>query len=238
MKLITWNCQGAFRKKAHLMLELKPDILVVQECEHPDRLIFNEKILLPNSYLWFGDYEHKGLGVFSYCNCKLELSDQHNSDIKVILPIYVKGDLNNFTLFAIWACKSEDKDNQYIGQVWKAIHYYDQIINTSQTILIGDFNSNKIWDRKHRQGNHSDVVDRLIEKNIYSVYHKCFDEEQGIESNPTFFLQRKENKPYHIDYCFCSADINDRIQNIRIGKYDDWIPHSDHMPMIIEIDIK
>jgi len=136
----------------------------------------------------------------------------------------------------IWACKTDDRDNRYIGQVWKAIHYYDQIISTSRTILIGDFNSNKIWDRKHRHGNHSEVVDKLKEKDINSAYHKYFKEEQGIESNPTFFLQRKENKPYHIDYCFCSADINVRVQNIEIGKYNDWIPHSDHMPMIIDID--
>ena len=41
MRLITWNCQGAFRKKVDVILTQKPDILVVQECEHPDKLLFN-----------------------------------------------------------------------------------------------------------------------------------------------------------------------------------------------------
>lgn len=33
MRLITWNCQGAFRNKASVILKHKPDILVIQECE-------------------------------------------------------------------------------------------------------------------------------------------------------------------------------------------------------------
>jgi hypothetical protein len=38
MKIITWNCNMAFRKKADLILAHKPDILIVPECEHPDKL--------------------------------------------------------------------------------------------------------------------------------------------------------------------------------------------------------
>ena len=33
MRLISWNCQGAFRKKADLILVHNPDILVVQNVE-------------------------------------------------------------------------------------------------------------------------------------------------------------------------------------------------------------
>ena len=35
----------AFRKKADFILTYKPDILIVPECEHPDKLKFN-----PNKY--------------------------------------------------------------------------------------------------------------------------------------------------------------------------------------------
>ena len=58
MRLITWNCQGAFRKKANIILTQQPDILVVQECEHPDKLVFSSTTQRPNDFLWFGDNKH------------------------------------------------------------------------------------------------------------------------------------------------------------------------------------
>lgn len=234
MKLITWNCQGAFRKKAEIILELQPDILIVQECEHPDKLVFNAK--KPNDLLWFGDYKHKALGIFSFSNLKFELLFEHNPDFKTIVPILVSGGSIDFLLFAIWANNTQDRHNKYIEQVWRAVNHYDQILNKS-SILIGDFNSNEIWDRKHRKGNHSSVVDFLSEKNIHSIYHKHFNEGQSEEIQPTFFLQRNKIKSYHIDYCFASQNIIDKIQDFEIGGFEDWITYSDHLPLIINIDI-
>jgi len=237
MKLITWNCQGAFRKKADTILLQGPDILVIQECEHPDKLVFKSTTRHPNDILWFGDNKHKGLGIFSYSDYKFQLLDQHNADIKIISPIFVTGGKVDFTLFAIWANNRNDKDGQYIEQVWKAVNHYDQLLNNGLTILTGDFNSNKIWDKKNRTGNHSAVVARLAEKNIFSVYHRHLNQEQGKENHPTFFLQRNKDKPYHIDYCFTSADLFQKVKNIEIGAYENWITQSDHTPLTIHFDL-
>jgi exodeoxyribonuclease-3 len=237
MKLITWNCQGAFRKKVDIILLKEPDILIVQECEHPDKLIFSSTTKKPTDFLWFGDNKHKGLGIFSYGDYKFKLLDQHNEDIKIITPISVIGNQLNFTLFAIWANNRNDPDGQYIEQVWKAVNHYDQLLDNKSTILTGDFNSNKIWDKKHRIGNHTHVVDKLAEKNIHSVYHRKLNQEQGKEIDPTFYLQRKREKPYHIDYCFVSEDFYENINDLEIGTYENWITESDHMPLIINFDI-
>ena len=67
-KIITWNCNMAFRKKAGLILSYQPDILVIPECEHPDKLKFMEGIPEPTDILWFGTNVNKGLGIFSYSN--------------------------------------------------------------------------------------------------------------------------------------------------------------------------
>ena len=104
------------------------------------------------------------------------------------------------------------------------------------TLLIGDFNSNKIWDYKARVGDHSDVVNKLADNNIQSIYHRHFEIEQGIEIHPTFFLQRNLNKPYHIDYCFASAGILEKVQNVEIGTFERWSAFSDHAPLIIDFD--
>ena len=139
-----------------------------------------------------------------------------------------------FTLFAIWAMSNkENYEARYIGQVWLAINYYEEMLGDA-TILIGDFNSNKIWDYKARVGDHSDVVNKLADNNIYSIYHRHFEMEQGKEKHPTFFLQRNLNKSYHIDYCFASADLIDRVQNVEVGTYQNWTAYSDHSPLIID----
>ena len=72
MKLITWNFQGVFIKKAETILLQQPNIFVVQEWEHPDKLFFNSTTQLPNDFLWFSENKNKGLGVFSYSDDSLK----------------------------------------------------------------------------------------------------------------------------------------------------------------------
>jgi exodeoxyribonuclease-3 len=236
MRLISWNCQGAFRKKADIILSHHPDILVVQECEHPDKYVYSPTNKKPNSQYWHG-VKHKGICIHSFNDYKFELLPVFNPIFRYILPFHVTGHGQSFTLFAIWAMSNkENYEARYIGQVWLAINYYADLLGGS-TILIGDFNSNKIWDYKARVGDHSDVVNKLADYNIQSIYHSHFEIEQGKEKHPTFFLQRNLSKPYHIDYCFASTDILDKVQKVEIGSYENWIAHSDHAPMTIDFDI-
>lgn len=237
MKLITWNCQGAFRKKAEVILTYQPDILVIQECEHPDKLKFNPIIPKPHDIYWYSDGGKKGLGLFSYSDYRFGLFPNFNPEFRYILPIKVTGKGQAFTLFAIWAMNNKEKrEARYIGQIWFAIKHYRDLLGNS-TILVGDFNSNKIWDYKDRVGSHSDVVNQLANQGIHSVYHKHFNLEQGKEIHPTFFLQKNKNKPYHIDYCFTSADILSKVVKVEIGAYDNWTAYSDHTPLIVELKL-
>jgi exodeoxyribonuclease III len=179
---------------------------------------------------------NKGIGVFSYSDYKFELIPEFNPQFRYIIPLRVTSKNKSFTLIAIWAMNNkENRDARYIGQIWLAINYYEKLLGDS-TILIGDFNSNKIWDYKDRIGNHSDVVTKLNLQNINSVYHNYFKTEQGKEKHPTFFLQKKSSKPYHIDYCFVSEDIINKVKSVEIGKYEDWNLYSDHSPLIISFD--
>src|SRR5436190_11951848 len=115
MKLITWNCQGAFRKKADAILSHHPDILIVQECEHPDKLVFSSRIKLPNDMHWYGDSVHKGIGIFSYSDYKFELLPNFNRAFRYILPYRVTGHDQTFNLLAIWAMDNkENKKSRYI----------------------------------------------------------------------------------------------------------------------------
>jgi exonuclease III len=221
-----------FRKKADLILACKPDIVVIPECEHPDKLLFKDNTLKPKSTLWFGQNQNKGLGIFSYSKFKLQALDLYKESFKMIVPIAISDGHFEFNLFAVWANNPKDPDGQYITQVWKAIHHYDTIIKNNKTILIGDFNSNTIWDRPKREGNHSTVVRKLEEKEIFSVYHQYFKQIQGKEQHPTLYMYRHKDKPYHIDYCFASIDMLQHLKSVEIGDYDFWSKYSDHVPLI------
>jgi len=223
----------AFRKKAASILTYKPDILVVQECEHPDKLIFGPGVPKPTDTLWFGSNPHKGLGIFSYSDYRFKLMKTYNPALRLIIPVAVSSPYFKFTLYAVWANNPDDPDGQYVEQIWKALQHYARQIRSKRTMLAGDFNSNTIWDRKFRAGNHSNVVKLLAEKGIYSSYHLHYKQEQGKEEHPTLYLYRHKDKPYHIDYCFISADLASQLQSVEIGDYHQWMPYSDHTPVII-----
>lgn len=221
----------AFRKKAFRILEHKPDLLIIPECEHPDKLKFEQGQPIPTDILWHGANKNKGLAVFSYSDFRLKLLDSHDPEIKTILPIAVTSKRGNFVLLAIWAYNPSDRDYNYIGQVWKAIHRYENLLKKKSVILAGDFNSNAIWDKLNRKTNHSMVLEKLASLNISSIYHKYLNMSQGLELHPTFFLYRHQDKPYHLDYCFASVDFINKLESMEIGTYDQWSAYSDHCPL-------
>lgn len=236
MKIITWNCNMAFRKKTTLILKHKPDILVIPECEHPDNLAFLKPPLQPNDILWFGHNRHKGLAILSYSHYRFTVLENHNNAFQLIVPIAVTGGEFDFILFAIWANNPNDPDGQYVEQIWKAIDHYEHLLAEHQSIWIGDFNSNTIWDRKRRVSNHSNVVSRLETKGIVSTYHQHHRQIQGKEKHPTLYLYRHKDKPYHIDYCFVSKDWAARLKSVEVGRHKYWTQYSDHVPVFIDFD--
>lgn len=237
MRVVSWNSQGAFRKKINAILSLSPDILVIQECEPPEKLVLDPLLPKATNFHWHSDGSKKGLAIFSYSDYEIRLLQEYNPEFRYILPFQIKHKKDrkkSFTLFAVWAMNNkEDYYKRYIGQVWNAIKYYASILK-KDVVLIGDFNSNKIWDTKDRIANHTDVVNFLQKKNIHSIYHKYHKLNQGEEIHPTFYLYRKKERPYHIDYCFASADLYKRIKSFQIGVFDQWNALSDHMPLIVD----
>lgn len=227
----------AFRKKASAITAFSPDILVVPECECPEKLSFDLYAPKPKQFLWFGGNQNKGLGIFSYSDFTFKLLDAHNPELKTIVPLQVSNNKFSFTLFAIWANNPADKGFQYVGQVWKALGHYKSLLKKRNVILIGDFNSNTIWDKPKREGNHSTVVKHLKELNIHSCYHQHFKSEQGKEKHHTLYMYRNKTKGYHIDYCFASKFFSDRLKSVIIGKHKDWNIYSDHTPLIVDFDL-
>jgi exonuclease III len=233
MKIVTWNCNGALRNKFENLKEFDADVFIIQECENPSESIHKEYQKWAENYLWIGNTKNKGLGVFAKKQIDLKALDWSNlykdHEVKYFLPCQINDKID---LIAVWTHQNNSPNFGYIGQLWKYLQIHKSKLKN--TIIAGDFNSNVIWDQWDRWWNHSDVVRELEEINIKSFYHLSMKEEQGKESIPTFFLHRKPEKPYHIDYIFGSKQYYDNLKSIKIGSVEKWLKFSDHMPLFAE----
>lgn len=248
MKIVTWNCNGALRKKLNEADSLAADILIVQECEDPS-LSTPAYRQWAGDYLWVGDSKNRGLGVFARKKHHIEAlgwqgehsipghqnnsSSNHwtTSDLKLFLPFTIDDDI---TVLAVWTQGGNNQVFGYVGQLWKYLQIHREDLCGPRTLILGDFNSNTLWDRQDRWWNHSDVVSELETKGVHSLYHRVFKEVQGKESRPTFFHYRHQDRPYHIDHVFVSSDLVEQ-SDLQVGEYDDWISFSDHMPISIAV---
>lgn len=221
MKIVSWNCNGRFRDKIENILSYNADLYVIQESENPYKYIqqFKNKI---KTYYWFGLNDNKGLLVFSNSKIKVSNNNWENYGLRHFISLKIN---DSFDLIGVWASPP------YIEE-----YYIYQQINKSKynnsTIIIGDFNSNSIWDKEHKERNHSAVVQQLEEFGLFSAYHTFYEEKQGKETQSTFCLHRNMDKGYHIDFCFVDPK---RLKNFEIGNKNKWLSYSDHMPIIVDI---
>ncbi|PAV10863.1 hypothetical protein ASJ81_12075 [Methanosarcina spelaei] len=235
MKIITWNCNMAFRKKYKHILPFDPDLLIVSECEHPDK--FSDKFY--DDILWIGDNRNKGLGVFSFNDFEIAVHESYCENYRYVLPVTVNGS-EAMNLIAVWSQNNiEDPGRRYIGEVWKSLNYYKELFRFP-TVIAGDFNWNVIWDQGNEKyplyGTLTDVINLLEQFDIFSMYHTFTNSEFGIEREPTLYFRKNRKTPYHIDYIFAPSDLVARGKSFSVGKYEDWISLSDHMPLIAELE--
>jgi exonuclease III len=237
MKLITWNASMRFRDKIEKILPFRGDLLVIPECEAPDKWREGNHLQNIKQFLWFGDNLNKGIGILNLNeDFQIKLHPFYKEEFRYIIPLIVSGK-QNFILFAIWSQNTKSRFNSYIGQIYMALKYYESLLQ-EPCIIAGDWNSNKVFDHIKRVGTHSEVVELLEKVEIRSAYHQLLNEEHGLESVPTHYFRKDRTKPFHIDFIFASESILKQVSNLEIGSYEEWIQFSDHMPIRMELNGK
>ena len=230
MRLITWNCNQAFRRKQHELLNLEPDIAVIPECENPEE---EGDWSAWTDWRWTGDDPHKGLGVFTRNGVTI-------SDTTEIAEAdhFLHVDTDAVDVLAVWAMNgSENPRQRYIGQLHTALETHSELVD-GETVVSGDFNWNVMWDESPNSplcGDFADVRAALNENGLCSAYHAARGDGFGEETEATFHMHKKENRPYHIDYAFVPERQIESGVAVTVGRYDDWIDASDHMPLLVSI---
>ena len=161
------------------------------------------------------------MGTFAKNDIKIKSNNWNSYGLECYEFVKVN---NKFDLIGVWAC-----DN-YIEDYYVYQEIYKNNFN-SNTIIIGDFNSNSIWDEKYNKRNHSDVVSNLKEIGLESIYYYKINEIQGEETIATFYMYKQLEKPYYIDYCFMNPDLVESFEILD----EIWLKHSDHIPLVLKI---
>lgn len=138
------------------MLKFDSDILIIQECEDPEKSTDLEYKKWASNYLWIGDNKNRGLGVFAKSQINITKLNWELKGEKHFLPCRVN---EEFNLLAMWCHLANSLTFGYIGQFWKYLQMNKSKLGKS--IIAGDFNSNVMWDKWDRWWNHSDCVRKL-----------------------------------------------------------------------------
>jgi hypothetical protein len=227
IKILTWNChEKDFGKYMHLCEQFDADIMVIPESRRPAE---------PTpGCLWVGSGK-RGLAIVARNGYSVK-SYALGADLpSYYLMAAVEGHGQKFNLLGVW---TRDGSPRYIQGAHLVLDNIRETFlgsYTSEMVMIGDFNSNSIWDKLHGNRCHSAFVRRLRDDHrMASAYHHFNNEEQGSEVTPTYYHQYKLEQPFHIDYCFSPLEWCDRIVSVHVGSPEEWLKNSDHMPLMVE----
>jgi exonuclease III len=182
---------------------------------------------------WFGENANKGLGVL--VKAPWNIREARALKPQWIAKLAIDGPVS-IDLFPVWACVGTRRAEAYIGQVHRLLDSIERKSTSEFTIVLGDFNSNSIWDHQHRINSHSDAVERFRKLGFKSAYHEYFRGAHGAERHPTYWHTKNKKKPFHIDYVFLSGQLLSKLKRVTVGRSNHWLSYSDHAPVVVELD--
>lgn len=234
MRFVTWNCRiGGFRKKVKHIVPMMPDVLAVQEVEPLDKVrqfagdcqpTFRDRATCP-------EFPKRSIGMFSYTDARLRAVDL--ADIMHSFRRYeVNCDGVTFNVAVAWPYKTKIAKDAY-RQAHEGLTRHRTWIKRRPTVVLGDFNQNASF----KGSNWKDLKEIADSLGLVSAYHHFFREPFGSETRPTYFHRGAKASAFHLDYCFVPSDWAAHISSVEVGQHADWCTLSDHVPLIVDLDI-
>lgn len=223
MRIVTWNCHhGESRASVSELDRLGADISVLQECSAPAST--------DDQCVYFKKTSRQGVCVSAKGPWRIEAVPCSEHVLDSAYPVAISGP-RSFHMLAIWAQKSPG----YVRAILNALDHYGDFLRSAPSVIVGDFNSNPIWDHGNRATNHTALSKRLGDEfGLISAFHGHVAPD-GRPESPTYFHQWDEARPYHLDYCFIPKSWLPNVRSVEIGTYSEWAGRSDHRPLVVEL---
>lgn len=237
MRIVTWNCAGKLDGKYEQLLSLRPDVAIIPECAEPDILRAKAPDFAFTDCEWQGELKDKGLGVFAFGQRSLRRHHSWDRKFQFFLPIELRG-ADSWNLLAVWAFNHRAPKSVVPNPptTSHAVEYYAPFLRGGRGIVAGDFNANVIWDKETRYHKFALVDEALARLGLVSAHHAATRDAFGDEGQPTFWLQKKLKKTFHIDYVYVPKAKAGVGLKVSIGAADPWLKFSDHAPMVVDFD--
>ena len=210
-----------YARKRSLVETLQPDVAVLQEVSQRHIVEVDAPFKA-----WVGSNPQKGLGVIGFTDRSYTLREAGR-----LLPWHIPFTVDGVNVVGLWA-HVRDKDLKYVRVTHEVVDRHADFLTSGPSLLIGDFNSNTVWDKAHPGRNHSLLVEKLHGLGLRSVHRHSEGISHGAESTKTYYHTKKLHFGHHIDYAFARG----ASAFLEIGRHEDWLPYSDHMPLILDID--
>ena len=228
----------ALHKKVEPLTSLRPDIAIIPECDNPEIVKKKASSFIFNDAVWINKSRNKGLGVFTFGSFTATKSPLYSSEFQLFLPVKISGQ-QSFNLLAVWDFyyKSKLPAHQNSAGTRAAIRHYREFISEDPSVVAGDFNNNVLWDKPKPvyAGNFSLIKDDLKSLGLDSAYHQFENCSYGKEPEPTLYWRMSKTHVYHIDYCFVPNDWFHKRLKVTLGRPEQWLCFSDHVPLVVEV---
>jgi len=245
IRLVEWNVamalQGENGKKASLLAELNPTVAILPESACLELTGPALEAIGGRSPQWIGSDRNKGLLAVAFDGWTLRMDESYEEGYPWVMPLHLTGP-RSVRILAVWDMGPRGKGYeaaQKLGSCRASMDHYEEFLSgdADLTIISGDFNQSVRWDFPKKRRKFGDFMDQLASRGFVSAYHfRNNDCERGKEPDPTLWWTRNADKPYHIDYTFVRP--SSAIRDVTVGSEDDWLAHSDHSPMTVDLQIE
>lgn len=230
MRIVCWNLRGGTDRKWDLLTGLAPDVAVLSEVAQAPRRLSASLLDRPPEWHWVGRHPAKGLAVATF----------GGGPSGTLLPDAsgrwsVGARHGRLIALGIWSCP---QDGDYAREVMRAVDAHERWLDPDADLIVaGDFNVDAAGALRRRSGLFERLRRHLARHGLASAYHAARGEPFGAETAPTYYHHRNRARPFHIDFCFLSPSLLERVCDVQVGHYEDWVEpgHSDHVPVVIDL---